>query len=190
MLPTTCELSAAEEAEVQALLRQTQRTQPAAAAPAALPMDTQPRNCYAADLLRDQLVLDAACGGSEGWTTVVAARDVDFTEQDTNGTWSASISIVLSLLRYTGADTTEHSHDETGTGRVDGMPSEDAAIETAEQRAISNATRRLAKRFAISLDPNVIAAIYRESGGTTLKALMPAKSKWSKKAAPSAAGAR
>lgn len=116
---------------------------------------------------RDRLVLDAANNGPDGWTVSVSLREVDFVEQrQSDGKWNASISIVLSLLRIVDEIGTEtHAHDETGTGRAEGLPSRQQAEELADRRAKASALRRLAKRFALSLEPAVLAAIDRQSHG-------------------------
>ena len=121
-----------------------------------LPMESQ------ADV-RDRLVLDAVCGGSEGWTTIVNSRDVDYVEQrPADGSYVASVSVVLSLVKITDALGTQlFMHDETGTGRVEGLASEADAEELATRRAVASARRRLAKRFAISLDGSLLSEIDR-----------------------------
>ena len=111
--------------------------------------------------VRDRLVLDAVCGGAEAWSTIVKWRDVDYTSA-ADGAYAASVSVVLSLVKITDALGTQlFMHDETGTGRVEGSASETDAQELAFRRAVASARRRLAKRFAISLDGSLLSEIDR-----------------------------
>ena len=112
---------------------------------------------------RDVLVLDAALG--EGmWRLDIKQRDVDYVEERSDGKWQASVSLVLSLSRADAASlcsangpSVSFMHDEVGSGRADGHPDEASATCEAERAAHTSARRRLAKRFAHSLDPHLLA---------------------------------
>jgi len=120
------------------------------------PPEQPPALTDSVDVRRDLLVLDAALGGRPSWKTAVSSRDVDFVELRDDG-WAASVSIILALHRTDEEET--HMHDETGSGSCDKQPEEAGALAVATQRAMDSARRRLAKRFAHSLDRQQMAAI-------------------------------
>ena len=122
------------------------------------------------DVRRDHLVLDAACGGREEWSTTVRDRAVDYTEgmrldgsdKEPKDCWAASVSVVLSL--YVAQ---QFRHDETGSGRAERHASEQAAIDAAERAAIESARRRLAKMYASALGNDVLGPIERQARAAT-----------------------
>ena len=117
---------------------------------------------------RDVLVLDAALGQGF-WRLNIERQDVDFTEARADGTWAASVSLVLSLSRVLPStsnstkETLSFMHDEVGSGHAQGLQDEESATRTAKRVAFSSARRRLAKRFAHSLDPHLLAEIERRA---------------------------
>lgn len=164
--------TAEEEAEIETLLAGVASSimpampGDAAAADAQRQQQKQQQHAETPKEATDRLVLDAACGGASAWDARTASLEVDYVEQRGNGTWAASVSVVLSLVQFVDeALTTKHMHDETGSGHVEGMPTESAAVETAERLAISSALRRLAKRFALSFSNEMLAAISRQAFG-------------------------
>ena len=148
-----------EEAQIEALLlSQGLQTAPTAAQPRANPTCVEDESCAGVNTKRDLYVLDAACGGRASWSTEMTLSEIDFAEERDNG-WAACVSIIMSLFAVDADNTRTHMHDETGTGRADQQASELAASTLAEERAISSARRRLAKRFAHSIDRQTLAAI-------------------------------
>lgn len=171
-------LTEEEEAMVNALLAPLQPQQSVAEPPA----PTSPPEFVRKSHLRSQLVLDAACGGPGSWTTEVCRRDIDYVETREDGC-AASVSVVLSLYRTEGhlRTATRESdalrllhpklmgparatdmHDETGTGRVEKVSQEEAAIEQAAKYAVESARHRLAKRFAAALGQELLGAIEKQ----------------------------
>ena len=107
------------------------------------------------DEARDKRVFDEACPGG-AWTLSVSSSEVDYIEETSDGFFEASVSVVMSLQ-----NDGQHMHDEIGSGRVQGEASADAARSNALSRATASARKRLAKRFAGSLEPEVLGAIER-----------------------------
>jgi hypothetical protein len=141
------------------------------------------------DEIRDRLVIDAACGAQQ-WRTEVSTEEIDYTEQRADGAWSASVSVVVTLVRSVrGCAEEEDMHDETGSGRAVGAD-EAAAIAAAQQRAVVCARRRLAKRFAHSLEPARLAEIARQAtkSGDAVPGNAAARSHWSSSRSPAEAG--
>jgi hypothetical protein len=157
--PAECCFMAAEEAQIEALLASAgMRTAPppeAAGARRVLEEDTICRR-------RDVLVLDAALGGAGSWDVRLARSEVDYVEERPEG-WAASVSVVASLQLLDPTAESAHMHDETGSGRADAQPTADDATAVAEGRALESARRRLAKRFATSLDTQLLAVIERQA---------------------------
>ena len=133
------------------------------------PEEEPPAPTDSVSVRRDLLVLDAALGGRPCWTTALRSREVDFVVLRADG-WAASVSVILALHRtdeFTGQDaqashaqaSKTHMHDETGSGSCEKQPEQAVAIAIAEQRAMDSARRRLAKRFAHSIDRQQLAAI-------------------------------
>ena len=91
--------------------------------------------------MRSRLVLDAACGGCDSWSTNLEHQETDFLEERSDG-WAASVSVIVALRNSEG----RHMHDETGSGRVDKAPDADTAEVQAAERAVQSARHRLAKR--------------------------------------------
>ena len=162
----------AEEAMIAALLGSI-APPPAAPAHAARVVEPEPQlprppQRSVADA-RDVLVLDAALG--EGmWRLDIKQRDVDYVEERSDGKWQASVSLVLSLSRADAASlcsangpSVSFMHDEVGSGHADGHPDEASATCEAERAAHTSARRRLAKRFAHSLDPHLLAELERRA---------------------------
>ena len=137
---------------------------------------------------RDCLVLDAALGGRDAWDTELSRSEVDFAEPEerpdvvggSGTTWTASVSVVFSLMALHPDAAPEHMHDETGSGQSQKQPSRSAAIELAEARAIESARRRLAKRFALNLDNSLLLAIEAQVGKGFVAQMttVPKKRKW------------
>lgn len=185
----------AEEAEIQELLAIEDLRE---SAPAPAPASKYADVIASASLCvrRDCLVLDAALGGRDAWDTELTSSAVDFAEErDADGRatgrgWAASVSVIFSLfsLQDGGTITSTHMHDETGSGQSEGQPSRARAIECAEGKAIESARRRLAKRFALSIDTKLLAAIEAQVGKGQVGQLaaMRGKRKWQH---PPAAGA-
>lgn len=111
--------------------------------------------------LRERLILGVACGSNI--QIEVAHSEVDFSEPDESGTWSACVSVVLRLKAWG-----RQVHDETGTGRVTVCHDQATAEAEAGRKAIDSGARRLAKRFAPSLGQQALGRIeqqVRASGG-------------------------
>ncbi len=130
---------------------------------------------------RDCLVLDAALGGRNAWDTVLSRSDVDFAEERSEAaaggsstiTWAAGVSVVFSLMGLHADCRPEHMHDETGSGQSERQPTRAAAIELAEAKAIESARRRLAKRFAICLDNQLLSVIEKQVGQGMVGKIVP-----------------
>ena len=97
------------------------------------------------------------CCSRELWDTELARNDVDYLEEREDG-WAASVSVILTLLS-TRSGARDHMHDETGSGQAEKQGSNEAALAQAEFRAVESARRRLAKRFAPSINSRTMASI-------------------------------
>ena len=105
--------------------------------------------------IRERLIFDAISGGA--WSISVLRSEVDFAEQDQRECWTVFVSAIV-RLSWGGC-----AHEDTGSGKAI-QDDRSVAEVVAVERALDSATRRLAKRFFFSLEPQLLKRIEEQVG--------------------------